>query len=76
MNTNRRNKSSQRKMQGVWPVEKLPKNTKIVRDIKNKPFKEVTSMDLYLLICLKWTVEKIKSHYKVSLIKVLNRLRY
>ncbi|MBG91376.1 MAG: hypothetical protein CL521_06125 [Actinobacteria bacterium] len=48
---------------------------KKIREIKNKQWPDVSSLDVYRLFEFGWTTTEITSHFNVRHYQVLNRLR-
>ena len=48
---------------------------KQIQEISKKKWKDVTNLDVYMLVQKKWTVEKIQKTFNTTLMSVLNRLR-
>ena len=54
---------------------KKSQEQKKIREIKNKQWPDVSSLDVYRLFEFGWTTTEITSHFNVRHYQVLNRLR-
>ena len=69
-------KKSSNQGYGIHNVCKIQKKPQIIKEITKKKWKDVSSIELYKLFQLGWSSEKIQKIFNVSLVSVLNRLRF
>ena len=70
------NKRGSHQGYGMPNVARARFTKKQVQEITSKKWKDVTNIDLYMLVQKKWSIEKIQRTFKASLSSILNRLRY
>ena len=68
-------KSSSKYGYGIHNVNKEKLTKSSINFILKKSWANVTSMDLYKLYRKNWKTEDISRKYRVSVLKVLNKLR-
>ena len=70
------NKRGSHQGYGMPNVARSRFTKKQIQEITRKKWKDVTNLDLYILVQKKWSTEKIQRTFNASLFSILNRLRY
>jgi len=70
------NKQDPKRGYGLVNVEKRNLDKKEMRLILSKSWKDITPMELQKLVYFNWKTEDISKHFSVTVVTVLNKLRF
>ena len=69
-------KQSNKRGYGLHNVERRRVTKRDVKKLLDKPWDSVSSLELNQLVQFGKSTEELQSHYKVTVVRFLNRLRY
>ncbi len=67
--------TNKKKSEGIYQVECIPNLGDLTHKTKKKPWKDITSMDLYYLFLDKWKTGEVSAYFGVSSLDVVSKLR-